>query len=233
MGGLNIGRRLPEFKRDDEQFHHNGDSAGFTSDGYWQWIGSDMLSNILRVVLVIIVMASFACGRENPVGAPDHHLISGLRRGLPLANEPATDDSSATIDSVAAADTIHVDLVGTRIRLVNSSGGNLIAANKTLIILADWNIHAWRDQTAPPPGYRGLTLPEGTLYKNPVDITSLEWRNHIDTHWEFSLQCASTDQAFSGSAILYEGMIRFTGAPFAAQGRSVWRLHGRVDADHA
>ena len=182
-----------------------------------------MTRSILSLGICFVFAAACSCGGDNTVNSPDG--------AQPLAYDdaynntvPSTDTAStergALIDSVAVADTIYVDLAGTRIRLVNSSGGNLIAANKTLIILADWNIHAWREQASPPPDYRGLPPPEGVLYKNPVDITSLEWRNHIDAHWEFSLQCAGVGQAFSGLGRLYGGMIRFTGEPFAAQGES-------------
>ncbi|MDE0686160.1 MAG: hypothetical protein OXI63_24810 [Candidatus Poribacteria bacterium] len=57
MPGLNISRRLPEFKRGDEQFHRRGNSDGFTVGDYWQWMGSDLLSNLQRGVLAEFIVA--------------------------------------------------------------------------------------------------------------------------------------------------------------------------------
>lgn len=57
MSGLNISRRLPELKKSDEPFRIHGETAGFTLGDYWQWSGSDLLSNLQRGVLAEFLVA--------------------------------------------------------------------------------------------------------------------------------------------------------------------------------
>ena len=57
MSEPNILRQPPGFKSGSEHFQIRGYSAGFTLGDYWQWMGSDVVSNIQRGVLAEYIVA--------------------------------------------------------------------------------------------------------------------------------------------------------------------------------
>ena len=57
MSTSNIDRPPPGLKSGSESFQESGDSAGFTVIDYWQWSGSDLLSNTQRGVVAEFLVA--------------------------------------------------------------------------------------------------------------------------------------------------------------------------------
>lgn len=110
--------------------------------------------------LLLAVCVTLACSQGNPV------------ESVSTPSEYA-ESKQAWSPTDAPTDTIMVDLAGTRLRLVNSSGGSLIASNKPLILLPDWNVRAW------PQDH-----PEGG-----VDVESRDWNLYVTTNWKMDLHC--------------------------------------------
>ena len=152
------------------------------------------------VILAVILAGACTCGRgDRAVNSPAETRSLATGDAVSIT-APSVD--SATTDKTPATETINVDLAGTRIRLVNSSGGSLIAINKPLIIIADWSIRAWRESD-----------PE-TL----VDITSLEWRDPLrhereNTYWRVMLHC---DGRIVKAGQIWDNLPRFTDKLFVA-----------------
>ena len=142
--------------------------------------------------MVLAVIAVCSCSGDN--------AVSSKEADLPMAFSSETSRSGWTpSDTTAVLDTMYVDLTGTRIRLVNSSGGNLIATNKDLIVVPDWNIRAWL-QSNP---------------KRSVDVTSFDWRLYVTSHWQMDLHCLTSDGVPDTQHNVLRG-IKFTGEPFVA-----------------
>lgn len=146
-------------------------------------------------VAVTIAIFQFICCYDNPIDSTTDNPRETMK--FPAATNTANDISNV---AVAEEDTVYVDLTGTRIRLVNSSGGSLIASNKSLIVVPDWNILAW-----PKSHPKGM-----------VDVTSLDRRQYVRTNWQMDMHCEDEDG--QSSVHRYDlDRIRFDGVPFVAE----------------
>ena len=156
---------------------------------------------------VILIVFVFGCrDTQNAVNSPPIQVALAETRASVYdgAISPATTSAdSFEVNNPGEIDTIYVDLAGTRVRLVNSSGGNLIAVNKPLIIVADWNIRAWRESNP----------------LVPVDITSLEYHRSFEyigiknAYWRVMLECGGI---LAKAGQVYSGLPPFTSVPFVA-----------------
>ena len=149
--------------------------------------------NRTALFVIVFTLSCFGCQKENPINSVRDKPWNPLK--LPLVSATPSEPTG----TAAEDDTIHVDLSGTTLRLVNSSGGSVIASNKKLIVVPDWNIIAW-PQSNP---------------KGRVDVTSLDWRLYVTTNWRMDMHCNKGEEGSSVHRYVLR-QVKFDGEPFVA-----------------
>ena len=152
---------------------------------------------MIRSLSVLIALAVFAAGCEGPAGPTGADVQSTPR---PAASAPAVGSNTipaASLDQAVeyepyVSDSLTVSFEGTKIRILNTSGGTRLVEGKPWIWDIDWNVKAWN--------------PDST----EVDLVAISndpgWhpvKGHISSRLNLTIYCKPWGVGWEGPRIGY------------------------------